>query len=141
MKRQKDQFYKRIWNNAVKSCNWNGMVAVVWKDATDYVQKKLSPIQMMNASNLAGMYVDEKCSVHFFIDGIQMWLLMSLKWHQSWRPEPYEEVQPVSPRALSLVGKTSNCKLEILTTPKTGPKKTLLVIAFRIAWTPYVKIV
>ena len=33
-----------------------------------------------------------------------------------------EKVQPVSPRVLSLVAKTSNHKLKILTTPKLGPK-------------------
>ena len=45
----------------------------------------------------------------------------------------YERVKPVSPRALSLVGKTSHCKQKTLTTPKFGPKKIVSVIAFRIA--------
>ena len=53
----------------------------------------------------------------------------------------YEKVQPVSPRVLSLVEKTSHRKLKILTTLKLGPKKTVLVIAFRIALTLDVKTV
>ena len=37
--------------------------------------------------------------------------------------------------------KTAHCLYKILTPPKLGPQKTVLIIAFRIALTPFVKIV
>ena len=52
-----------------------------------------------------------------------------------------ERAQPVSRRVLSLVEKTSHRYYKILTPPKLGPKKTMLIIAFRIALTLDVKIV
>ena len=51
----------------------------------------------------------------------------------------WERVQPVSTRVLSLFVKTSKHKQKILTMPKLGPKKTVLVIAFIIALTIDVK--
>ena len=53
----------------------------------------------------------------------------------------YERDQPVSPRVLSLVVKTSHRYWKILTPPKLGSKKTGLIIAFTIALTLDVKIV
>ena len=53
----------------------------------------------------------------------------------------YEEVQPVSPRVLSLVQKTSQRKKKNMTPHKLGAKKTVLVIAFRNVLTLDVKIV
>ena len=52
-----------------------------------------------------------------------------------------EKDQPVNPRVLSLVVKTSHCYWKILTPPKLGSKKTVLIIAFRIALTLDVKTV
>ena len=48
------------------------------------------------------------------------------------RASTYEKVQPVIPRVLSFVEKTSQCKEKVLTTLKLGP---VSVIAFRIALT------
>ena len=53
----------------------------------------------------------------------------------------YEKVQPVSPRVLSLVEKTPTINKKFLPPPKVGPKITVSIIAFRIAWTLDVKIV
>ena len=54
---------------------------------------------------------------------------------------PNEKDRLVSPRVLSLVVKTSHRYQTILTPPKLGPKKTVSIIAFRIALTLDVKIV
>ena len=45
----------------------------------------------------------------------------------------YEEVQPVSPRVLSFVEKSSRHKKKTLTPPKLDAKTTVLVINLRIA--------
>ena len=56
------------------------------------------------------------------------------------KPNGYKRAQPVSPRALSLVRKTFHRKFKKLTTPTLGPKKPVLVIAFRTALTLDVKL-
>ena len=53
----------------------------------------------------------------------------------------YEMDQPVSPREFSLVVRTSHRYKKIMTPPKLGPKKTVSIIAFRIALKLDVKIV
>ena len=52
----------------------------------------------------------------------------------------YERVQPVTTKVVSVVGKTSQPKYKNLTTPQVGPKKTMSVVAFRIALIIDVKI-
>ena len=46
-----------------------------------------------------------------------------------------KRVPSVSTRLLSLVVKTSEHKLKIMTTPTLGPKNTVLFIDFKIAFT------